>query len=72
MNFEMIGKISLGKETEKFKPYSETTYDSGWVKRRIMFNAICGDNRHLLTVRLKLLCLFSEINLSYHFKIHKF
>lgn len=50
MNFEMIGKISLGKETEKFKPYSEHTYDSGWVKRRIMFNAICGDNRHLLTV----------------------
>lgn len=50
MNFEMIGKISLGKETEKFHPYSETTYDSGWVKRRIMFNAICGDNRHLLTV----------------------
>ena len=50
MNFEMVGKINLGKETEKFKPYSETTYDSGWVKRRIMFNAICGDNRHLLTV----------------------
>lgn len=50
MNFEMIGKISLGKETEKFKPYSEHTYDSGWVKRKIMFNAICGDNRHLLTV----------------------
>lgn len=50
MNFEMIGKISFGKETEKFKPYSETTYDSGWVRRKIMFNAICGDNRHLLTV----------------------
>ena len=50
MNFEMLGKISLGKETEKFKPYSETTYDSGWVKRKIMFNAACGDNRHLLSV----------------------
>lgn len=50
MVFEMIGKISLGKETEKFKPYSEHAYDSGWVKRKIMFNAICGDNRHLLTV----------------------
>ena len=50
MNFEMVGKISLGKETEKFHPYSETTYDSGWVKRRIMFNAICGDNRHMLNV----------------------
>lgn len=50
MNFEMVGKISLGKDTEKFHPYSEHTYDSGWVKRRIMFNAVCGDNRHLLTV----------------------
>ena len=50
MVFEMLGKISLGKETEKFHPYSETTYDSGWTKRKIMFNAICGDNRHLLTV----------------------
>ena len=50
MNFEMVGRISIGKETEKFKPYSETEYDSGWVKRKIMFNAICGDNRHLLTV----------------------
>lgn len=46
----MLGKISLGKETEKFHPYSETKYESGWVKRRIMFNAICGDNRHMLSV----------------------
>ena len=46
----MVGKITMSKETEKFHPYSETKYDSGWVKRRIMFNAICGDNRHLLTV----------------------
>ena len=50
MVFEMVGKISLGKQTEKFNPYSEHKYDSGWVKRKIMFNAICGDNRHLLTV----------------------
>ena len=46
----MLGKITMSKETEKFKPYSETKYESGWVKRRIMFNAICGDNRHLLSV----------------------
>lgn len=50
MNFEMVGKLSLSKDTEKFHPWSETTYNSGWVKRRIMFNATCGDNRHLLTV----------------------
>ena len=46
----MLGKITMSKETEKFHPYSETKYESGWVKRRIMFNAICGDNRHLLSV----------------------
>jgi hypothetical protein len=50
MNFEMVGRISLSKESEKFKPWSETKYESGWAKRRIMFNTTCGDNRHLLTV----------------------
>lgn len=50
MIFEMTGKLGISKETEKFKPYAETTYDSGWVKRRLMFNAICGDNRHMLMV----------------------
>lgn len=51
MNFEMVGKLSMSKDTEKFHPWQETTYEkSGWVKRRIMFNAICGDNRHLLVV----------------------
>lgn len=46
----MLGKITMSKATEKFNPYTETKYESGWVKRRIMFNAICGDNRHMLTV----------------------
>ena len=50
MIFEMVGKLSLSKESEKFKPYSNTKYESGWIKRRLMFNAICGDNRHMLTV----------------------
>lgn len=50
MNFEMTGKLSISKETEKFKPWSEKTYDSGWVKRRLLFNVECGDNRHMLTV----------------------
>lgn len=52
MNFEMVGRISIGKETDKFHPYSETKFESsGWVNRQIMFNAICGDNRHMLTVK---------------------
>lgn len=50
MNFEMTGKLSISKETEKFKPWEEKTYDSGWVKRRLLFNVACGDNRHMLAV----------------------
>ena len=50
MIFEMIGKLSLPKDSEKLKPYSNTKCESGWIKRRLMFNAVCGDNRHLLTV----------------------
>lgn len=48
--FEMVGKLTIGKETERFNPYAETKYDSGWQKRSLKFNAICGDNRHMLTV----------------------
>lgn len=49
-NFEMTGKISLPKESDKFHPYTDTVYDSGWEKKRLMFNATCGDNSHLLAV----------------------
>lgn len=50
MNFEMTGKLSISKETEKFHPYTEKTYPSGWVRKQLLFNVICGDNRHMLTV----------------------
>jgi len=50
MNFEMLGKLGIGKETDKFKPYTENVYDSGWKKTSLRFNAICGDNRHMLQV----------------------
>lgn len=49
-SFEMIGKISMPKESDKFHPYTDTVYDSGWEKKRLLFNAICGDNSHLLSV----------------------
>ena len=46
--FEFVGKIVPCKETEKFKPYSETKFDSGWAKKQIKFNIVCDTNRHLL------------------------
>jgi len=50
MNFEMLGKLSISKATEKFQPFTENVYDSGWKKTTLRFNAICGDNRHMLQV----------------------
>ncbi len=52
MNFEMIGKLSLGKDSEKFHPYEEKNYESsGWMNKTIRFTATCGDSRHLLQVK---------------------
>lgn len=48
--FDIVGKLSLGKESEKFKPYSETDYPSGWTKRSIKFNVTAGNNRHMLVM----------------------
>ena len=48
--FKMTGLLSMPKETEKFKPYSERTSDSGWQMDKLRFNATCGDNRHMLSV----------------------
>lgn len=50
MNYDMIGKLSISKETEKFKPYTENKYPSGWVRKQLLFNVTCGDNRHMLSV----------------------
>lgn len=50
MNFEMIGKLSIGKESDKFKPFAETVYDSGWKKIVLKPTVTCGDNRHMLQI----------------------
>lgn len=50
MNFEMTGKLSISKESDKFHPYQEKQFDSGWVCKQLMFNVACGDNRHMMTV----------------------
>lgn len=48
--FKMTGTLGLPKETEKFKPYSERTSDSGWQMNKLRVNATCGDNRHMLSI----------------------
>lgn len=52
MNFEMVGKISLPKDSDRFHPFEVKNFPaSGWTNKTIRFNAICGDNRHMLQVK---------------------
>lgn len=48
--FNFVGKIVPLKDTDKFKGYTETVYDSKWMKQRLVFNLIAGDNRHLVEI----------------------
>lgn len=48
VQFEMVGKLSLPKETEKFKNYEVREYASGWVNKTLSMNLISGDNRFML------------------------
>lgn len=50
MYFKMTGKLNLGKETEKFKPYEEKTFSTGYHRKQLKFNAVCGNNMHFLTL----------------------
>lgn len=48
--FNFIGKIVPIKDTDKFKGYTETIFDSGWMIQRLRFNLVAGDNRHLIEI----------------------
>lgn len=49
--FEFIGNIFPAKKTDKFTPYEEKTYSSGWVNRALRFNMAAGTNRHTIEIR---------------------
>ena len=49
--FEFVGKVIPIKESDKFKPYEEKVFDSGWTNRQFKFNAVCGCNRHMLEIQ---------------------
>ena len=51
VNFEIVGKISVGKESETFKPYEEKEFNSGWINKTLNWNIISGDNRFNLRNR---------------------
>ena len=51
-SFEFVGKLKkIEKETEKFKAFDEKRYDSGWTNQTFKFNAINGNNSHIMQIR---------------------
>ena len=46
--FNFIGKISLPKETEKFKPIEKKEFTSKWCNNTVKFNVISNTNRVLV------------------------
>lgn len=50
-SFDMVGRLFLGKETEKFKPYEEKEFDSGWQRRTLKFNCGTGNSVHFLQIQ---------------------
>ena len=50
--FDFVGKLKkIEKETEKFKAFEEKHYDSGWTNQTFKFNAINGNNSHVMQIR---------------------
>lgn len=50
--FEFVGKLKkIEKETDKFKTFDEKRYDSGWTNQIFKFNAVNGNNSHIMQVR---------------------
>lgn len=49
--FNFTAKISLPKETEKFKPIDKKEFASSWMNTTVKFNAISGTNRVLCLVQ---------------------
>ena len=48
VTFNFTGKISLPKETEKFKPIEKKEFSSKWCNNTVKFNVISGTNRVLV------------------------
>lgn len=51
--FELVGRLVVGKETDKFKPFEKnlSKNNPNWGNVSLKFTVIAGDNRHFLEVR---------------------
>ena len=48
--FSFVGSLRAVKDTDSFKGFTVTNYDSGWMNERLCFNVIAGDNRHRVEI----------------------
>lgn len=48
--FSFVGYLKPVKDTENFKGFTTTNFDSGWMNEKLRFNVVCGDNRHLVEI----------------------
>lgn len=48
--FNFVGTLRAIKDTENFKGFTKTVYDSKWMTEKLRFNVIAGDNRHLVEI----------------------
>ena len=48
--FSFVGSLRAVKDTESFKGFTITNFDSGWMNERLVFNVIAGDNRHMVEI----------------------
>lgn len=49
--FEVTGLITMGKESDKFKPYSTTTSVKGWTTEVFQPTLVAGCNRHFTRIK---------------------
>lgn len=48
--FSFVGYLKPIKSNEKFNSFSTTTFDSGWMNERLVFNVRAGDNTHRVEI----------------------
>lgn len=49
-NFSFVGYLRPIKDTESFKGFTTTHFDSGWMNERLVFNVIADTNRHRVEI----------------------
>ena len=48
---DMICRLSIGKDTEKYHPYINRVSDSGWETKILKLSAKAGDSMHTLSLK---------------------